>query len=54
MGVYIKTGENLDRPDFCRLAFVYMRLALTVRLNYETIMADNSMGFNGIRPGPNI
>ena len=36
------------------LAFVYMRPALTVRLNYGTIMAVNSMEFNGVRPAQNI
>ena len=36
------------------LAFVYMRPALTVRLNYGFIMAVNSMEFNGVRPAPNI
>ena len=39
---------------FVVLAFVYMKPTLTVRLNYGSIMADNSMGFIGIRPAPNI
>ena len=36
------------------LAFVYMRPALTVKLNYVTIMAVNSMEFNGVRQAWNI
>ena len=36
------------------LAFVYMRPALTVRLIYGSIMAVNSMEFNGVRPARNI
>ena len=36
------------------LAFVYMRPALTVRLNYGSIMAVNSMEFSGVRLARNI
>ena len=43
-----------DRLNLVVLAFVYTRPALTVRLNYETIMAVNSMELNGVRPARNI
>ena len=55
-GCLHEAGLTSDRPDFSHFSFClqYMRLALTVRLNYGSIMAVNSMKFNGVRPAQNI
>ena len=53
-GVYMKLASPQTGLALVVLAFVYMRPALTVRLNYGFIMTVNSMEFNGVRPARNI